>query len=115
MAAGYNAYTSHGFSTALGNETVAYEKSMAAGFASYARAESVALGVNAFAKDRSEAIGQYARADQEAIAIGYKATAGGFNKDEQTDKIPQAMTGIAIGKEAYAKGGMAFGNGAEIL
>ena len=115
MAAGYNAYTSHGFSTALGNETVAYEKSMAAGFASYARAESVALGVNAFAKDRSEAIGQYARADQEAIAIGYKATAGGFNKDEQTDKIPQAMTGIAIGKEAYAKGGMAFGNGAESL
>ena len=115
MAGGYNAYTSHGFSTALGNETVAYEKSMAAGFASYARAESVALGVNAFAKDRSEAIGQYARADQEAIAIGYKATAGGFNKDEQTDKIPQAMTGIAIGKEAYAKGGMAFGNGAESL
>ena len=115
MAAGYNAYTSHGFSTALGNETVAYEKSMAAGFASYARAESVALGVNAFAKDRSEAIGQYARADQEAIAIGYKATAGGFNKDEQTDKIPKAMTGIAIGKEAYAKGGMAFGNGAESL
>ena len=115
MAAGYNAYTSHGFSTALGNETVAYEKSMAAGFASYARAESVALGVNAFAKDRSEAIGQYARADQEAIAIGYKATAGGFNKGEQTDKIPQAMTGIAIGKEAYAKGGMAFGNGAESL
>ncbi len=115
MAAGYNAYTSHGFSTALGNETVAYEKSMAAGFASYAHAESVALGVNAFAKDRSEAIGQYARADQEAIAIGYKATAGGFNKDEQTDKIPKAMTGIAIGKEAYAKGGMAFGNGAESL
>ena len=115
MAAGYNAYTSHGFSTALGNETVAYEKSMAAGFASYARAESVALDVNAFAKDRSEAIGQYARADQEAIAIGYKATAGGFNKDEQTDKIPKAMTGIAIGKEAYAKGGMAFGNGAESL
>ena len=115
MAAGYNAYTSHGFSTALGNETVAYTNSLAAGFASYARAGSVALGVNAFAKDRSEAIGQYARADQEAIAIGYKATAGGFNRDEQTDKIPQAMTGIAIGEEAYAKGGMAFGNGAESL
>ena len=115
MAAGYNAYTSHGFSTALGNETVAYEKALAAGFASYARAESVALGVNAFAKDRSEAIGQYARADQEAIAIGYKATAGGFNRGEQTDTIPQAMTGIAIGKEAYARGGMAFGNGAESL
>ena len=115
MAAGYNAYTSHGFSTALGNETVAYEKSLAAGFASYARAESVALGVNAFAKDRSEAIGQYARADQEAIAIGYKATAGGFNREEQTDKIPQAITGIAIGKEAYAKGGMAFGNEAQSL
>ena len=115
MAAGYNAYTSHGFSTALGNETVAYTNSLAAGFASYARAGSVALGVNAFAKDRSEAIGQYARADQEAIAIGYKATAGGFNRGEQTDKIPQAMTGIAIGKEAYAKGGMAFGNGAESL
>ena len=115
MAAGYNAYTSHGFSTALGNETVAYTNSLAAGFASYARAESVALGVNAFAKDRSEAIGQYARADQEAIAIGYKATAGAFNRGEQTDKLPQSITGIAIGKEAYARGGMAFGNGAESL
>ena len=115
MAAGYNAYTSHGFSTALGNETVAYTNSLAAGFASYARAESVALGVNAFAKNRSEAIGQYARADQEAIAIGYKATAGAFNRGEQTDKLPQSITGIAIGKEAYARGGMAFGNGAESL